>query len=452
MKRIRSHIKPDFDALLSAVTDARDLRGILRERLPERILGLLHIAGEVADRLGLQAYVVGGFVRDLLMAAGNFDVDIVVEGDGIRFARNLAERLGGKSRSHQRFGTAKIMLPNGLRVDVATARTEYYARPAALPEVKATILKDDLLRRDFSINAMALRIGGADFGRVVDYFGGVKDLRSGTIRVLHALSFADDPTRIFRAVRFEQRYGFTIDPNTEHYLRDALKAKLVGRLSLPRIFAEFMRILDEEQPQKPLRRLGQLGVSPWIHPSLKSVRKVLTRLEAIRESLAFTGSFIDRPVDRRLVYLLGVLEHLTLAQTRAVARDCHFPRRLTKALIFYKKYGEAACEKFRTLRDPRPSRISALFRGFPREVLLYLMAKHCRHRRVVKGIRDYITRWQTMRPLLSGRDLKKLGYVPGPRYDEILSALLAQRLDGNLLSRQDEVDFLEKKYPLTGKS
>ncbi|MCK5243515.1 CBS domain-containing protein [bacterium] len=430
--------------------DRAELRRMMQAGLPERILALLHTAGEIADQMGMQAFVVGGFVRDILLRAENWDLDIVIEGDGIAYAKQLAKRLGGSARLHERFQTAKIKCRGGLVVDIATARTEFYAQPAALPQVEAASIKYDLYRRDFSINAMAIKVNTDDFGQLVDIFGGVHDLQDGYIRVLYSVSFVDDPTRIFRAVRFEQRYNFTIEEDTERYIHNAVKMDLVSRLSWPRVFDELMLIFDEEQPVKALIRLATLGVLPWIHPSLKKVEPLAELFENIWETFAFAVLFLEETIDRRLVYLMALLEHVSEAETRNMAKQYQFPRRVTEVILVQKKYGDRILQKITALKKARPSQVVQYLHGLPCEVVLYEMAKSDSRSQTSKWLREYLTRWRHVRSLVGGRDLKKLGYPPSPLFDEILTKLRAQRLDGKLLSRQDEIAFLHKHYPYKG--
>ena len=178
----------------------------MAERLPKDVLHLLRQVGEVAERLHFTAYAVGGFIRDLLLSRHNLDIDIVIEGDGIRFARPWHP---ADARSHREFGTAVVIFPDGFKIDVATARLEYYEYPAALPTVELSSLKLDLYRRDFTINTLAVKLNPGEFGILLDFFGAQRDVKEGRLRVLHNLSFVEDPTRIFRALRFEQRFGFS---------------------------------------------------------------------------------------------------------------------------------------------------------------------------------------------------------------------------------------------------
>jgi len=221
---------------------------------------ILHQAGVLASEMGFHVYAVGGMVRDLLLGLQTIDVDIVVEGQGIHFARSLADRLHAKVKCHERFGTATITFPDQLRVDVATARTEFYERPAALPRVTPGFIRDDMRRRDFTINALAVSLMPGEFGRLLDLFHGVRDLRERRIRVIHEQSFIDDPTRIFRAVRFEARLGFRMVRSTEQLLVEALSRFILSELEDYRIATELRLILEEPDPARPLKRLADLGV------------------------------------------------------------------------------------------------------------------------------------------------------------------------------------------------
>ena len=221
---------------------------------------ILHQAGVLASEMGFHAYAVGGMVRDLLLGIHHFDLDIVIEGDGIRFSGNLADRLYAMVKCHERFGTATITFPDQLRVDIATARTEFYERPAVLPRVTPGSIRDDMHRRDFTINALAVSLMPGEFGCLLDFFHGVRDLRERRIRVLHEQSFIDDPTRIFRAVRFEARLGFRMVRSTEQLLVAALSRFILSELEDYRIATELRLILEEPDPARPLKRLADLGV------------------------------------------------------------------------------------------------------------------------------------------------------------------------------------------------
>jgi tRNA nucleotidyltransferase (CCA-adding enzyme) len=259
----------------------------IKKRLSPALLDILLEAGTLAREMGYHAYIVGGVVRDVLMGLHSVDVDIVAEGEGIRFARSLAGRLHARVKSYEKFGTASLTFPDRTKMDVATARTEIYERPAALPRVTPGSIRDDMFRRDFTVNAMAASLMPGEFGRLLDDFGGTRDLRDRHIRALHERSFIDDPTRIFRAVRFEKRLDFRIVRSTEQWIAEALSRPLLEELEDYRIAAELRLILEEPDPAGTLRRLSGLGIierlkgrparEKVLETQLKKVLKILER-------------------------------------------------------------------------------------------------------------------------------------------------------------------------------
>ena len=230
--------------------------------LPKKVSDILSLAGRIGDDRQVQVCCVGGFVRDILLHLNNLDIDIVVEGNGIEFAKELSEELKGKLVSYRRFGTATVTTQDSLRIDIATARREYYEFPGALPRVNFASMKDDLQRRDFTINAMAFSLNKVSWSRLIDLFNGKQDLKEGIIRVLHNKSFVDDPTRIYRAVRFEQRYDFAICDETERLIRQAIELGVLNKVSEHRIKKEKALVRVEKNPSKVFNRLKQfIGVS-----------------------------------------------------------------------------------------------------------------------------------------------------------------------------------------------
>jgi len=226
----------------------RSVSSLLANRLPPRIQDLLRLAGTVGDEVGAKVYAVGGFVRDLLLRHENLDVDLVVEGDGIAFAEALGRRVAGRVTSHRKFGTAVLTLPDGFKLDVATARTEYYEYPAALPTVEHSSIRMDLYRRDFTINTLAVCLNPGRYGDLLDFFGGQRDLRDKTLRIIHNLSFVEDPTRILRAARFEVRLGFRLSRHAEQLTANAVQMGLLEKLAGVRLSTELQLILQEARP------------------------------------------------------------------------------------------------------------------------------------------------------------------------------------------------------------
>ncbi|HJT23019.1 MAG TPA: polya polymerase, partial [bacterium] len=236
--------------------------------IPPKTLKLLRKIGALAEERGEAAYAVGGFVRDLFLNRPGVDIDITVEGDGLTFAEKLAKMTGSEVEAFTQFGTSIVVIPGFGKVDVATARTESYEKPGALPKVAKSGIIQDLYRRDFTLNAMALSLSPGYFLKLLDPFGGLADLKSGRIRALHEKSFIDDPTRIFRAVRFEQRFQERIEAKTQKWLLSAVKGHYIQRVSGERLRNELRLIFQEPHPERAVRRLEELGVLPYIHPAL----------------------------------------------------------------------------------------------------------------------------------------------------------------------------------------
>ena len=247
------------------------------EKLDPGVLSLLERAGELAKRQGIAAYLVGGVVRDLLLKRASLDIDVVVEGDGIAFARLLAQDIDGKVTAYANFGVATIVCPDGMKADIVTARREIYQRPGVLPQIVPDAMPGDLFRRDFTINALAASILPDEFGLLRDEHGGLADLKAGRISILHGRSFLDDPTRILRAVRYEARFGFRMDPATLKALKEAILAGCFSTITPVRYWNEFRRILQEADPLPALERLRRLDALRFFildSPKAKNFRRL----------------------------------------------------------------------------------------------------------------------------------------------------------------------------------
>ncbi|MBI3910667.1 MAG: CBS domain-containing protein, partial [Armatimonadetes bacterium] len=290
---------------------------LLAERLPALLQELLREVGHVAADLDAQVYAVGGFVRDLLLGVRNLDVDLLVEPDGILLAEAVAARRGGVVTAHRRFGTATLTLPNRLELEFATARTESYPYPGALPEVEPSSIVDDLRRRDFTINALAINLRPEAWGALLDPFGGEEDLERRVVRVLHNLSFMEDPTRILRAIRYEQRYQFRMDPQTEALARQSVADGDLGRISPERLRAELGRVFRERAAPRALKRLEELSVLAWLAPGARADARILEALPGALEWLARYGE----KAERRPTYLAALFLALDPEAVAHIARE-----------------------------------------------------------------------------------------------------------------------------------
>ncbi|MFH7325423.1 CBS domain-containing protein [Desulfurivibrio sp. C05AmB] len=430
----------------------RNLQNLMVERLGRRIVVLLRTIGEVAEARKYHAFAVGGFVRDLLLHEKNLDIDVVIEGDGIRFAKDLAARLGGEVRVHSKFKTAMVRLPDGLKVDVATARLEYYDYPAAMPTVELSSLKLDLYRRDFTINAMAVHLNPENFGLLVDFFNSQNDLKDKKIRVLHNLSFVEDPTRIFRAIRFEQRMGFAIGRHTERLIKNAVRMNLFDRFFGYRFFGELQLMLNEDNPLPAIRRLAELGLLPFLHPKLRMDARLENILSEAQAGLAWYHLlYLDKPCRPWLVYLLALTATLKGEEVKTFCARFEVPVRIRQALLREKWAAQQAATSLRRHAPTSNSGIYHLLADLGPEGLLYLMAI-IRKKAAKKSISLYVTELIDVRPEISGHDLKNMGYQPGPRFREIFDQLLDARLDGKLRNRKQELAYVRRHFPLTAGS
>ncbi|HBH27261.1 MAG TPA: prohead protease [Desulfofustis sp.] len=428
----------------------RNLLHLLNAHISLDIIELLQKVGAVADETGAHCYVVGGFVRDLLLKKATIDLDIVLEGDGITFARQLAERLGGRVREHERFGTATVILNDEMKLDVATARLEYYEYPAALPTVELSSIKLDLYRRDFTINAMAMQLNPAHFGLLIDFFNSQNDLKQRAIKVLHNLSFVDDPTRIFRAIRFQQRMGFVIAKHTERLIRNAVKMNLFGKDDDPRFFSELKILLDEEHATGALEQLAEFGLFFFLWPDLKPHLKLDRRFRHIlrqtQQALTwFKLLYLEDQYEQWAVYLLAVMSR---SPDRVLAGFCkrfRLPPKTMAMLLEEKQKGERIAHVFARHPHLSPSKIYELLKDLRIEGLLYVMAI-ARKQEIKKAVSLFVTSLRYESPLLSGSDLIRMGFAPGPEFKQMLDSLLAARLDGVTSSLDDERTFIEHHF------
>ncbi|NWF92009.1 MAG: CBS domain-containing protein [Syntrophaceae bacterium] len=419
---------------------------LMKERFPERLQHLLTEFGRVGDELGYSVYAVGGFVRDLLMRVENFDVDIVVEGDAIRFAEEFEKRFSCRIRTHKKFGTAIILFPDGLKVDVATARLEVYDSPGALPTVERGSIKMDLYRRDFTINTLAIQLNPKGFGELIDFFGGVKDIKEKVVRVLHNLSFVEDPTRVFRAIRFEQRLGFQIAKHTQNLMKSAVKTGFMDRLSGGRVLSELILILQEEVPTQALKRMRDFHLLTLLHPRIRFDEEVEALFEQIHHVVSwFDLLFLDERYERWLIYFYGLIDFLKEAEIEELCQRLAMNEKLRKRVIEGKgRIERGLLQIFSWINAgirPKRSEIYAILNPLSTEEKLFMMAKTTQTE-TRRYISLYFTQLKDARPLLKGTDLIEMGVKPGPSIKEALAALLKARLDEQVITRQDEMDYV----------
>lgn len=456
----RTDLLKTLSPVLDVPTQEEVAQQLVRVVPPAR-LALLRTLAVEADKVNLPIFVVGGFVRDLLLDHPSLDFDIVVEGDAIFFANRLAHRFGGRVLTHHRFGTAKWIieevagelstalgisdqselssLPESL--DLITARTEFYEQPAALPTVESSSIKMDLHRRDFTINTLALRLDGEHFGKIHDYWGGLTDLRKGRIRVLHALSFVDDATRLLRAVRFEQRFGFQIEPRTLALMEESLP--LLKRLSGARIRHEIALILAEPKAPEMLSRLDELGVLFAIHPAFPWDDDIQTQLHQLDhleiEPFWELPDEFDGLTLRQMLGVLVWLGRLPESGLRSIASRLRWRSDFVKLMVATSKI----VHSLPGLVGATPSQVVLELENYPRTALFaaQLITPDEDARSVVQ---QFVTQWDLVTPTISGDDLRGMGLRPSPVFGHILSSLRAAWLDGSVRTTEEERALLQK--------
>ncbi len=441
--------------------ERQNLAERLEEALPPVRLALLKEIARQAHAQHMPIYIVGGFVRDLLLDRPGLDFDVVVEGDAIALARTLEKEFGGKVSSHSRFGTAKWQIaevrghlakvfseningnPDDLpeHLDFISARTEFYSYPTALPTVERSSIKLDLHRRDFTINTLALRLDGRHYGNLYDYWGGLNDLQKKIVRVLHSLSFVDDPTRMLRAVRFEQRFHFKIEPRTVQLINEA--RDMVRQVSGDRLRHELDLIFSEKNAVKMLSRLDELGLLTAIHPSLSWPEKfektlVSVLVEPIDPLWDLPENFGNLPTRRLLAYLVWLIpmgEEISLD----IANRLRFSHPLREAL----HQGCPLYLDIHSLIGKSPSRIVARLESAPLPVL-YAIEQLCPGEEICKILHQYHTDWRLVQPKVDGYTLHAMGLEPGPVYRQILWTLRSAWLDGKINSKEQEDILLQQ--------
>jgi len=402
----------------------------IEKQLPAALVNFMWVAGEIANSRGERIYLVGGVVRDLLLGQANFDLDLVVEGDAIELAQQLRKLNKGKITTHPHFNTAKLQW-NNWSVDLATARSETYDKPGALPTVTPSSIDDDLSRRDFTINAMAIRLNPGYYGKLVDPHGGRNDLKDKRIRVLHEKSFTDDATRIWRGLRYEQRLDFHLERRTLTLLQRDIP--MLDTISADRIRYEIECILGEKYPEKVFRRAQELGVLATLHPALKGDGWLAEKFDQTRK-LCF-----PKPPEFDL-YLALLAYRLTAEETEQLVSRLNLPKSSAQTL----RDTIAVKSKMRSLATPgvSPSTIYHLLRGFSP---LALVANSLATESPVasQNIHLFLNRLKEVKVSLSGDDLIQMGIAPGPQIREILDLLHKARLNGKIATRHDEEELVK---------
>ena len=420
-----------------------NIRKLMHRYFPMDILEILYKIGKIADDLGYSVFMVGGIVRDLFLGIPNLDIDIVIEEDAIKFAQYFSKKMNGKIRCHKKFKTAVVILPSGLKIDFASARREFYEFPAAFPEVEFASIKKDLYRRDFTINAMAIQLNQGQFARLLDFYGGKRDLESKKIRILYSLSFTEDPARILRAIRFEQRYSFTIEKSTLKFLKKAVKEGLVTRIRKKRLTEEVLILLREKNPVRILKRMDKLGIISCIVPDLNLGNDIIEKFRLIEEKILVWNKYFPREnINKSIVYLYYLLMFSLLnieqIKKKLELSDKHI-KKIEKIYDMKNKIISILKE-----RNSLPSQIYYNLKDIPNELLFVIFIEENKKVFVISRLYEYLDTYKYKSIYISGDELGKLGMKPSPIYAKILKLVFYLQLNGILKNKNEEILFIKK--------
>ncbi|MCP4020316.1 MAG: CBS domain-containing protein [Desulfobacteraceae bacterium] len=422
----------------------RQIENILYQRLDKQTKQLLESAGKIGQDLGYNMFVVGGFVRDLLLNRKTDDIDIVVEGDGIAFAKAFAKKRKCRINTYKKFSTAVIIFPGNLKIDVASARREYYQTPAALPIVEKSSIKLDLARRDFTINTLAISLNPGTFGVLIDFFGASRDLKDKTIRTIHNLSFVEDPTRIFRAIKFANRFGFKIGKVTSNLIKNAIKINSFKNLSGLRVLSELKQIFEEDNPIPAIKTLQKYGLEKILHPKLEITPKTYDLLESVNKTLSWHDLlYVDDEYYRWSLYFMAILHRCPYAVCDKICSTLKIPLKERKTVL-EKRY--KAENRLELINNTMPLTKVELYWGlidFKTELILYMMAL-TDNENVRKAISYFYTHHKSINPVIQGRDLIKIGIPPGPVFTQILKEVLNAKLNGKVKTKKQELAFAKQ--------
>ncbi len=419
----------------------RHIGNLLYQRLDNRTKLLLENIGRIGRELNFNLYVVGGFVRDLLLNRPIDDIDIVVEGDGIKFAKVYAKKEGCRINTYKKFGTAIIIFPDNSKIDVASARLEYYKTPAALPIVEKSSIKLDLARRDFTINTLAISLNPENFGTMIDYFGANRDLKDKTIRTIHNLSFVEDPTRIFRAIKFSNRFGFNIGKVTSKLITNAIKIDCFKNLSGLRVLSELKQIFEEENPIPAIKTMESYGLEKVIHKKLSIIPKTYELLESVNKILSWHDLlYVEEQYPRWAVYFMALLNRCSYHVCEEICTRLNVPLK-ERGLLLEKRYkAEKQLNLIENAEKYSKQDLYWALVNFKTEDILYMMAL-AKNEKVRKAISNYYTHQRELAPYIKGRDLLKIGLKPGPVFSTVLHSVLNAKLDGKLKTKKDEIQY-----------
>jgi tRNA nucleotidyltransferase (CCA-adding enzyme) len=426
----------------------KNLAKLMEERLPRAVNTLLRELGEMAENFQVSLFLVGGTVRDLIMLKPIKDLDLTVTGELGGFDKALKNKNpGSELKSHPRFKTATLKLSEGVRLDFSSARVEYYEYPGAYPVVRHASIQLDLQRRDFTINTLAVSLNVSDYGKLLDYYRGYMDIKEGLIRVLHSLSFVEDPTRAFRAVRFANRLGFRISKMTASLIQNAVSGGFIKNLSLRRIMTELKLISEEEEPGDAFERLNSFGLLKSFSSDLKVTRKhmaLFKKVDRVRDWYRLT--FYDKSSPMWIVYFLALTHELDQETLGYLADNLDESKKMLKALISERPLLEKialSAKRYPPNLTLKPSEADSLFVNLSWPGVLYVMAR-AGDGPLARAGASFLTIYRRVKPEISGEELQRLGFKSGPILHEALEVLRRARLDGLVGNRDEEKEYVRR--------
>jgi len=413
-------------------------------KLPLSIAEFIRIASYLSDQSGIGLYLVGGIVRDLIIGRESFDYDFVVEADAIEFARAIAGGLSASFKRHRSFGTAAVYYKN-YKIDIASARKEYYSCPGALPKVSPAMIEKDLFRRDFTVNAMAISLNKSSYGRLVDPCGGYADLKKGILRVMHNNSFLDDPTRMLRIIRFEQRFSFKIERHTFNLLKRSATEGALSFIDEQRIRDELVLILKESCPLKYIKRIQAVIGFTFIDDKLKLSSGDYRLLKKIEQAVEFyQDNFMSRRrVDTWLIYLMGILNKLSQTRVKYFCRKFALRRGEEKILLSFFKHKKMI--RYLGRKKIRKSTVFNILVPLSFEAIIFIYA--CNKSGPVKNnIIFFLNNPAMMELKINGYDLKELGLKPYRLYGKALDELKNAKIEKGFITKEEELLELKKIF------
>ena len=409
--------------------------------VPPHIRRLLQEIGRFGEETSQPVYVVGGFVRDLLIGRENLDIDIVVEGDAVDFACQLAQVWESNVQAHPQFKTATITRLDGLKLDFVSARSETYPSPGALPSVEYGKITDDLRRRDFSINALAMRLQPDTFGELVDCTDGLQDLRAGRIRALHEQSFIDDPTRIFRAIRYEGRYNFQIAESDQQRMLHAIDRGVLNLISGQRIRNEIDHILSEKAAPQMINRMDEFRLFGAIHPTWKISPNFDVLWTTAGQAIKWASTSLPNdPINTRAILwmtLLTAVDSIEVISSRLGLENELCTKLGTQAQLEHDLNALSAASE--------PSEVYQLLNPYPLEPIVFVLMQPSQPDWRMEKMSNYLTNLRSVQPLVTGDDLIQQGLKPSRTFSDLLWKAFAAQLDGKVSTKQEIYQFLDSE-------